>query len=94
MVKGIRDPSSHRTPAQIRKMDRGYNSRPEIIKNRDQQNAARAIMKKKLGAAAIAGKDVAHGKSVISGGSNSLSNLSIQSKKANRGWERKKGGRP
>jgi hypothetical protein len=91
---GTRDPSSHRTPAQIKKMDRGYNSRPEIIANRSQQNQARAIMKKKVGAAALAGKDVAHKKSVISGGSNAVSNLGIQSKKQNRGWERNKGSRP
>jgi len=89
-----RDPSSHRTPAQIKKMDRGYNSQPHIIANRSQQNQARSIMKKKLGAAAIAGKDVAHKKSVISGGSNAVSNLGIQSKKQNRGWERNKGSRP
>jgi len=94
MAKGIRDPSSHRTPEQIRKMDRGYNSRPEIIKNRSQQNQARALMTKKVGAAALAGKDVAHKKSVISGGSNSPSNLSVQSKKKNRGWERNPGRRP
>jgi hypothetical protein len=93
-MAGKRDPSSHRTPEQIRKMDRGYNSRPEIIKNRSQQNQARAIMTKKLGAAALAGKDVAHKKSVISGGSNSVSNLGVQSKKKNRGWERNPGGRP
>jgi len=94
MPKGVRDPSSHRTPEQIKKMDRGYNSQPHIIKNRDQQNAARAIMKKKLGAAAIAGKDVGHKKSVISGGSNSPGNLRIESRKKNRGWERNPGRRP
>ena len=94
MPKGVRDPSSHRTPAQIRKMDRGYNSQPHIIKNRDQQNAARAIMTKKLGAAALAGKDVGHKKSVISGGSNAPGNLRVETHKKNRGWERNKGGRP
>jgi hypothetical protein len=75
-------------------MDRGYNSQPEIIANRSQQNQARAIMKKKLGGAAIAGKDVGHKKSVISGGSNSAGNLRIETKKHNRGWERNKGSRP
>jgi hypothetical protein len=75
-------------------MDRGYNSRPEIIANRSQQNQARAIMKKNLGGAAIAGKDVGHKKSVISGGSNSAGNLRIETKKHNRGWERNKGSRP
>jgi hypothetical protein len=93
-MAGTRDPSSHRTPEQIRKMDRGYNSQPHIIKNRSQQNQARAIMKKKVGAAALAGKDVGHKKSVISGGSNSAGNLRIESKKHNRGWERNKGSRP
>lgn len=75
-------------------MDRGYNSQPHIIANRSQQNQARAIMKKRVGAAAIAGKDVGHKKSVISGGSNSAGNLRIESKKHNRGWERNKGSRP
>ena len=91
---GKRDPSSHRTPEQMRKMDRGYNSRPEIIANRSQQNQARAIMKKKLGAAAIAGKDVGHKRSVISGGSNSAGNLRIETRAKNRGWERNKSSRP
>ena len=89
-----RDPSSHRTPAQIKKMDRGYNAQPGIIKNRSQRNQARDIMKKKVGEAAIAGKDVGHKRSVVSGGSNAASNLRIESRKANRGWERKKGSRP
>lgn len=93
-MAGTRDPSSHRTPQQVKRMDRGYNSRPEIIANRSQQNQARAIMKKKLGGAAIAGKDVGHKKSVISGGSNSAGNLRIETKKHNRGWERNKGSRP
>jgi hypothetical protein len=93
-MAGNRDPSSHRTPEQIRKMDRGYNSQPHIIKNRSQQNQARAIMRAEKGEAAIAGKDVGHKKSVISGGGNSRSNLRMESKKHNRGWERNKGSRP
>ena len=93
-MAGTRDPSSHRTLEQIRKMDRVYNSQPEIIKNRSQQNQARAIMKKSVGAAALAGKDVGHKKSVISGGSNARSNLRVETMKHNRGWERKKGSRP
>lgn len=90
---GKRDPSSHRTPAQIKKMDRGYNAQPHKIKDRAQQNAARSYMKKKHGAAALAGKDVAHGKAVSAGGSNKPLNLSIQSQKKNRGW-RRNGPRP
>jgi hypothetical protein len=93
-MAGNRDPSSHRTPAQIAKMDAGYNHRPDIIKKRSQRNQARDIMKKKVGEAAIAGKDVGHKRSVISGGSNAASNLRVETKKHNRGWERKKGDRP
>ena len=85
-----RDPSSHRTPAQIKKMDRGYNSRPHIIKTRAQANAARTIMSKELGKAAIAGKDVAHKVMRSKGGTNARSNLSIDSQHHNRGWNRKK----
>ena len=35
-----------------------YQGTPEQMKNRAQRNAARALIKKKLGAAAIAGKDI------------------------------------
>lgn len=84
-----RDPSSHRTKSQIKKMDRGLNSMPKNIKGRTQQNQARALMTKKRGAAAVAGRDVNHIKPIRSGGSNSPSNLNIQSKKVNRGWEKK-----
>lgn len=85
---GKRDPSSHRTPAQIKKMDRGYNSQPHIVANRSQQNQARAKMKKARGAKAIEGKDVNHKKRVIHGGSNAMSNLNIQTPHKNRGWRR------
>ena len=86
--KGKRDPSSHRTREQIHKMDHGYNHRPDIVKNREERNQARAIMKKKLGAHAIAGKDIDHKKKVIDGGTNAPSNLRVRSIHANRGWER------
>lgn len=87
---GKRDPSSHRTPEQIKKMDRGYNHRPEIIKDRSQRNQARSIMRKELGAKAIAGKDIDHKKMVKDGGSNSRSNLRVRSQHANRGWNKKR----
>jgi hypothetical protein len=90
MSKGIRDPSSHRTPEQMRKMDRGYNARPENIEKRSNNNQARRIMKKKVGAAALAGKDVDHIRPQRSGGGNSKGNLRIRSQKANRGWERER----
>jgi hypothetical protein len=87
--KGTRDPSSHRTPEQIQKMDAGYNHRSDIVKNREERNQARSIMKKKLGAKAIQGKDVDHKKMVIHGGTNAPKNLRLRTPHANRGWERK-----
>jgi hypothetical protein len=84
-----RDPSSHRTPEQIRKMDRGYNHEPVHIKGRSQRNQARTIMAKDLGKAAIAGKDIDHKVMVKDGGSNSRGNLRVRSEHANRGWEKK-----
>lgn len=90
MPEGVRDPSSHRTPAQIRKQVKGYNSRPDIIKDRSQQNQARAIVAKDLGKAAIAGKDVNHIVRIKKGGTNARSNLNVQTQKKNRGWARDK----
>jgi hypothetical protein len=89
MVKGSRDPSSHRTPGQIKKMDHGYNHEPVHIKGRSQRNQARRIMTKEVGAEALAGKDVDHKHMVKDGGSNARSNLRIRSEHANRGWEKK-----
>lgn len=89
MANGVRDPSSHRTPEQIRKMDHGYNHRPDIIKKRTMRNQARTIMAKDLGKAAIAGKDVDHKVMVDHGGTNARSNLRVRSPHANRGWEKK-----
>lgn len=85
---GVRDPSSHRTPEQIKKMDRGYNSTPEMIKRRSMQNKARAIVAKDLGKHKIAGKDVDHKVMLDKGGSNARNNLRVQSQKQNRGWRR------
>lgn len=87
---GKRDPSSHRTPAQIKKMDRGYNAEQEHRDGRNQRNKARRKMRDAKGAAAIAGKDVNHKRMVKDGGSNSMSNLNIQSRHKNRGWARDK----
>lgn len=83
-----RDPVSHRSPADIRRMDRGYNSTPENIQKRSLRNKARRIMRDKVGAAAIAGKDVDHKHPVRSGGGNGAGNLRVQSPHKNRGWRR------
>lgn len=83
-----RDPSSHRTPAQIKKMDRGYNHEQTHIKGRTERNQARRIMAKDLGEAAIAGKDIDHKVMVKDGGTNKRSNLRVRSPHVNRGWEK------
>ena len=58
------------------------------VKDRAQRNAARAAVKKKVGASALQGKDVGHKKAVSKGGSNSLSNLFVQNPGANRSFSR------
>jgi|TARA_B100001250_G_scaffold115431_1_gene97793 hypothetical protein len=59
-----------------------YHSRPEQKKNRASRNTARALIKKKKGSKAVAGKDVHHKDRNPS--NNSIANLRIKSKSANR----------
>lgn len=62
-------------------------------KQRSQRNQARAMMKKKLGAAAIKGKDIDHKKPLSQGGAPvSLANLRVLSPSANRSYARNKNG--
>ena len=86
MPKGVRDPSSHRTPEQIRKQVRGYNSRPEQIKERSDNNKARAMLLAEGLVRRGDNKDVDHIKPQRSGGSNKRSNLRAITKSKNRGW--------
>ena len=58
------------------------------VKDRAQRNAARAAVKKKVGASALQGKDVGHKKAVSKGGSNGLVNLFVQNPGANRSFSR------
>lgn len=83
---GKRDPSSHRTPEQIHKMDAGYNHVHSL--DRSERNKARRIMTHELGKKALIGKDVDHKKMVIKGGTNTRANLRLQTPHKNRGWER------
>lgn len=83
-----RDPSSHRTPGQIRRKNRTYDARPEMIERRVANNKARRIMMKAGKVKKGDKKDVAHKKSLDSGGTTELSNLTVQSQKKNRGWRR------
>jgi 5-methylcytosine-specific restriction endonuclease McrA len=89
MKQEQRDPSSHRTPSQIKKMDRGYNATPENVKKRDMRNAARRKMAKAGLVSKGDGKDVDHIKPVRSGGTNAQSNLRVLSKSKNRAWNKK-----
>lgn len=86
MPKGVRDPSSHRTPEQIKKMDRGYNARPENVKKRTKNGQARRLLEKEGLVRKGDGKDVDHKKPLRAGGSNKRSNLRAIDKSKNRGW--------
>ncbi len=83
---GERDPSSHRTKCQIKKMDRGYNHTPEMRHKRSLNNQARAEMAKRGLVHKGDGKDVDHKKPLRSGGGNSRSNLRVIPASRNRGW--------
>jgi len=64
-----------------------FHGKPEEIAKRAKRNAARAQVKKKLGAAAVAGKDVHHKQPIRSGGGNGDGNLAVTGTH-HRGWER------
>ena len=84
--EGVRDPSSHRTPEQIRKQVRGYNSTPEMIRRRSENNQARRMLGLKKGDP----RDAGHKKMLDDGGKTTMSNLEPQSRAKNRGWRRNK----
>ena len=69
-----------------------YHSKPEQIKNRAARNKARAQVEKKVGKAAIAGKDVDHKTPLRKGGGNGAGNLKVKSVESNRGWRKGKKG--
>jgi hypothetical protein len=84
-----RDPSSHRTPGQIKRMNRGYDATPEKIDERSMRNKARRQMEAKGLVTKGDGKDVDHVKPVRSGGGNSAGNLRVVSASKNRAWRSK-----
>lgn len=67
-----------------------YAGKPSQIKKRSERNQARAIVKRRDGAKAIAGKDIDHTKPLSKGGTNSPSNLVAISINANRSFSRNK----
>lgn len=69
-----------------------YHSKPEQKKRRAARNLSRAIAKRKLGAKAVAGKDVDHKNHNT--GDNSNGNLRVQAKSKNRARNLGRGGRP
>lgn len=66
--------------------------KPNRVKDRAQRNAARAAVKKRVGASALQGKDVGHKKAVSKGGNNGLANLFVQNPGENRSFSRNKDG--
>lgn len=84
-----RDPSSHRTPTQIKRLDRGYNATEEMKKKRAKNNQARKIMADKGLVHKGDGMDVDHKHPLRFGGGNAVSNLRVMSKSKNRGWNKK-----
>jgi hypothetical protein len=84
-----RDPKSHRTPTQIRRQVDGYNARPENVKKRAMNNAARRELMKEGVVKKGDGKDVDHKKPLRSGGTNARSNLRAVPKSVNRAWAKK-----
>lgn len=70
---------------------KAYNARPEEVAKRVKNNAARREAIKEGRAHVGDGKDVAHKRSLENGGTNDKSNLSVQSRKTNRGWRRGSG---
>ena len=75
-----------------RELEWEHKHKKSRVKDRAQRNAARSLVKKKVGAAAIKGKDVGHKKAVSKGGKNGLANLFIQNPSENRSFSRNKDG--
>lgn len=70
---------------------KAYNARPEEVKKRVANNAARREMMKEGKVRVGDGKDVAHKKSLENGGTNAKGNLAVQSREQNRGWRKGSG---
>lgn len=84
-----RDPSSHRTPGQIKRKNAGYDARPENVSKRVKNNQARSMLEKEGRVRKGDGKDVDHKHPLRSGGGNDRSNLRVQTQAKNRGWRKK-----
>jgi len=83
-----RDPKSHRTPGQIKRMNREYDARPENIAKRSKTNQARAKMEKAGLVRKGDGKDVDHIKPLSKGGTSAKGNLRVKTASNNRSFSR------
>jgi hypothetical protein len=73
-----------KTKADYAKHYANYQGKPEQIAKRSERNKARRLMEKKVGKAALKGKDVDHITPMRNGGKSVASNLRIRSVNANR----------
>lgn len=71
---------------------RDFHGKPAEIAKRSERNSARAQVAKRVGKAAIAGKDVDHKTPLRKGGGNGVGNLRVKSVSANRSWRAGKKG--
>jgi 5-methylcytosine-specific restriction endonuclease McrA len=83
MKKGIRDPSTHRTPEQQAASTHGYKSTPAQIKAREMRNKARQEAIRSGKAHVGDGTSIDHKIPLAKGGSNNKSNLQLMSLSAN-----------
>lgn len=80
--------SSTHTKADYKKSTK-YENSPEQVKKREERNKAHYQVEKKVGKAALKGKDVDHRKPLRHGGSNLPSNWDIRGIGPNRGDNKK-----
>lgn len=59
---------------------------PAEVKHREERNKARAYETRRLGAAAVKGKDIAHIKPEAKGGHTTPGNIRVESVAKNRSW--------
>lgn len=64
--------------------DKAHQATPEEVHKRVLRNKARRLMIRKMGKAALKGKDVDHIKALAAGGGGGMSNLRIRSVHSNR----------
>ena len=79
------------TPAKLA-YQKTYNARPENVKRREENNAARQRAIRAGDARVGDGKDIGHKVALDSGGSNTPGNTFVQDRKSNRGWRKGESG--